>query len=564
MARKKEVIKTENIVDIDLVDEVENSFLTYAISKISSALPSVYDGLTVVQRRILWAFYTLNRGKRTKTAQVVGTVIGNLHPHGDSGVAGAIATLARPFGVNHNLIFSDSSMGSIDGDGEAAPRYTEVELSKFALDAFFDPMLLKVTDMIDNYLATEKEPSSFVTWCPPLVTHNNSKISVAYATNYPALNLNEVVSFIEYLCKKNAKSKDVGKYTVTDEEVMKYIQGPDFDSGCTIFNVSKREGSTSVRDFLVNGSTTLYMMPKIELVKASKKVRGGMADELVIREIPWGITTERIMDAIRNANIKLLEGKPYLATGIGANGRLTSFAASKNKEVPTDNSYILKGRDGLVNYSRGVDNVEIRIGLKLGTDPRVAFNSICEILLKDFNLSVHVTMVDDKGKPYRRISYSTLMRVYLNRLYERLERGLQNEKDILLEKNRLIEAKIKILTDRKNKAKFLDIIENSANRKEAVQVINKTFGLKDEAIVMSLMDIAYSSGINKGELFKKEISENLKAIEVIDGNLKDINKFMIDKFKSLAKIHDRPRRTRMVDVDKLYDSDMLWKHLLIK
>lgn len=80
MARKKEVVKKEKIVDIDLVDEVENSFLTYAISKISSALPSVYDGLTVVQRRILWAFYTLNRGKRTKTAQVVGTVIGNLHP----------------------------------------------------------------------------------------------------------------------------------------------------------------------------------------------------------------------------------------------------------------------------------------------------------------------------------------------------------------------------------------------------------------------------------------------------------------------------------------------------
>lgn len=80
MARKKEVVKKEKIIDIDLVDEVENSFLTYAISKISSALPSVYDGLTVVQRRILWAFYTLNRGKRTKTAQVVGTVIGNLHP----------------------------------------------------------------------------------------------------------------------------------------------------------------------------------------------------------------------------------------------------------------------------------------------------------------------------------------------------------------------------------------------------------------------------------------------------------------------------------------------------
>ena len=82
MARKKkeEETKTDRVIDIDLTDEMKNSFLTYAVSKISSALPSIYDGLTVVQRRILWAFYELNRGRRTKTAQVVGTVIGNLHP----------------------------------------------------------------------------------------------------------------------------------------------------------------------------------------------------------------------------------------------------------------------------------------------------------------------------------------------------------------------------------------------------------------------------------------------------------------------------------------------------
>lgn len=457
-------------------------------------------------------------------------------PHGDTGVAGAIATLARPFGVNHNLIFSDSSMGSIDGDAEAAPRYTEVELSKFTLDTYFDPLLLKVTEYMPNYLALGKEPVSFMTWCPPLVNHNNSKISVAYATNYPAVNLKEAISFIEYLCKKNARSKELGTYTVTDEEVLKYIKGPDFDSGCTIFNLAKKNDTDCVRDFLVNGSTTLYVMPKIEYIKSSVKVRGGMADELVIREIPWGATTERIIDNIRNANMRLITEK-------------------------ADKSYIIKGRDGIANRSRGVDNVEIRIVLKLGADVKTSFNNICEILLKDFNTSAHVTMVDDKGQPYRMISYSELMRAYLNRLYARVEQGLKYEKSLLVEKNKLLEAKIEILTNKKNKAKFLDIIEEAPNRAKAISGLAAMFKVSNE-IISAIIDVAYSSSVNKGEIFKKDIEANLNDIKRIDVGLSDINKFMIDKFKYISKTYGKERRTRVVNVDKLYDSNMLWKELV--
>lgn len=427
-------------------------------------------------------------------------------------------------------------MGSIDGDAEAAARYTEVELSKFALDTYFDPLLLKVTEYMPNYLALGKEPVSFITWCPPLVNHNNSKISVAYATNYPAVNLKESVSFIEYLCKKNAKSKDVGTYTVTDEEVLKYIKGPDFDSGCTVFNLAKKNNTDCIRDFLVNGSTTLYVMPKIELIKDSYKVRGGYADELVIREIPWGATTERIIDNIRNDNVK----------------RVTEKA---------DNSYIVKGRDGLTNCSRGVDNVEIRIRLKLGTNVKDAFNNVCTILLKDFNTAAHVTMVDDKGQPYRMISYSELMRAYLNRLYARVQQGLNFERKSLLLKNDLLEAKIKILTDKKNKVKFMDTIENAPNRTKAIKELAVMFKVSED-IIATIIDVAYSSSVNKGELFKKDIESNLKDIQAIDVHLNDINKFMIDKFKGIAKVHGRERRTRIVDTEKLYDADMLWKELV--
>ena len=427
-------------------------------------------------------------------------------------------------------------MGSIDGDSEAAMRYTEVELSKFALDTYFDPLLLKVTEYMPNFLSDGKEPVSFITWCPPLVNHNSSKISVAYATNYPSVNLKESINLIEHLCKKNAKSKTVGTYTVTDEEVLEYLKGPDFDSGCTIFNLAKKNNTDCIRDFLVNGSTTLYVMPKIEYIKEGRRVRGGWADELVIREIPWGATTERIIDNIRNANVKLVTEK-------------------------SDKSYILKGRDGIQNCGKGVDNVEIRVTLKLGANVTEAFNSICEIILKDFNVSAHITMVDDKGQPYRMISYSEIMRAYLNRLYARVEQGFNYEKATLALKNELLEAKIKILTDKKNKTKFLDVIENSPNRAKAISELSKLFKV-DESIISNIIDVAYSSSVNKGELFRKDIEENIKAMKVIDDNLSDINKFMISKFKYIAKTYGKDRKTRVVDVDKLYDSKMLWKELV--
>ena len=455
-------------------------------------------------------------------------------------------------------------MGSIDGDAEAAPRYTEVELSKFAMDMYFDPLLLKVTEYVDNYLATEKEPLSFVTWCPPLVNHNSSKISVAYATNYPAVNLKEALALAEHLCKKNAKSKDIGNYTVTDEEVLKFINGPDFDSGCTIFNLAKKNNTDCIRDFLVNGSTTLYVMPKIEIVKGKLKVRGGMTDEIVIREIPWGATTERIIDTIRSANIALLENKVEVANVTSVKDGKVSRNASAikvQKYEVRDDSYLLKGSGGLVNYSKGVDAVEIRVGLKLGTDVKFAFNHICGILLKEFNVSAHVTMVDDKGQPYRMISYSEITRAWLNRLYARIQQGLNLERSSLLDKNKLLEAKIKILTDKKNKAKFLDAIENAPTRTKAIDELAKMFGVSKD-IITSIIDVAYSSSVNKGELFKKDIAENIKAIGDIDNNLKDINGFMITKFRTLSKTYGKDRRTRIVDVDKLYDSDKLWKELV--
>lgn len=210
-----------------------------------------------------------------------------------------------------------------------------------------------------------------------------------------------------------------------------------------------------------------------------------------------------------------------------------------------------------------MDNVELRVTLKLGTDVRVAFNSICEILLKDFNTSAHVTMVDDKGQPYRMISYSELVRAYLNRLYARVEQGLKYERSLLVEKNKLLEAKIKILTDKKNKAKFLDTIEEAPNRNKAISELAKLFSVSNE-IISNIIDVAYSSSVNKGELFRKDIDVNLNDINAIDGNLNDINKFMIDKFRGISKIHGKERRTRIVDVDKLYDADMLWKELVYK
>lgn len=216
---------SDKIADKNLVDEMSNSFLDYAMSVIvSRALPDVRDGLKPVHRRILFAMNDLGNyadKPYKKSARIVGDVIGKYHPHGDSSVYSAMVRMSQDFSYRNPLVDGHGNFGSLDGDGAAAMRYTEARMSKMAMELLRD-IQKDTIDYQDNYDGTEREPVVLPAKFPNLLVNGASGIAVGMATNIPPHNLNEVIDGVKAYIKKPE---------ITSMELMEYIKGPDFPLG---------------------------------------------------------------------------------------------------------------------------------------------------------------------------------------------------------------------------------------------------------------------------------------------------------------------------------------------
>jgi DNA gyrase subunit A len=221
----------ERIIDIDVSDEMRESFLEYAYSVIyARALPDARDGLKPVQRRILFQMSEMglrpDRG-HVKSARVIGEVMGKLHPHGDSAIYDALVRMAQPFSLRLPLIDGQGNFGSLD-DGPAAMRYTECRLTAAAL-SMTDSLDEDVVDFRSNYDGREVEPSVLPAAFPNLLVNGASGIAVGMATNMPPHNLGEVISALRYYIENP-------KATLTD--LMKHIPAPDLPGGGQILDLA--------------------------------------------------------------------------------------------------------------------------------------------------------------------------------------------------------------------------------------------------------------------------------------------------------------------------------------
>jgi DNA gyrase subunit A len=190
------------IIDVDIVPEMEKSYLDYAMSVIvSRALPDVRDGLKPVHRRIIYAMDQMglsSGGKFTKSAKVVGEVLGKYHPHGDMSVYMAIVRLAQSFSLRYPLINGQGNFGSIDGDPPAAMRYTEVKMSKLTPEMITD-IDKETVEMDDNFDATLKEPTVLPSRLPNLLLNGADGIAVGMATRIPPHNLGEICDGLDLI-----------------------------------------------------------------------------------------------------------------------------------------------------------------------------------------------------------------------------------------------------------------------------------------------------------------------------------------------------------------------------
>ena len=284
----------DKIHDIDLKKTMESSYIDYAMSVIASrALPDVRDGLKPVQRRILYAMIELNNGPdkpHRKCARIVGDTMGKYHPHGDSSIYGALVNLAQEWSTRYPLVDGHGNFGSVDGDGAAAMRYTEARLQKITQETFLADLDKDVVDFVPNFDETEKEPSVLPVRVPNVLINGAEGIAVGMTTSIPTHNLVEVINAVEAYMDKES---------ITTEELMEYLPGPDFPTGGIVINKS------DLRDIYETGAGKVKIRGKVVFEPGKKKTD---KDKLVITEIPYTMIGAGISKFISDV-IDLVETK---------------------------------------------------------------------------------------------------------------------------------------------------------------------------------------------------------------------------------------------------------------
>ncbi len=259
--------------DINIEDSMSRDYIDYSMSVIvGRALPDVRDGLKPVHRRCLYAMYKLNNiwnTKHLKSARIVGDVIGKYHPHGDSAVYETIVRMAQPFSLRVPLVDGHGNFGSIDGDGAAAMRYTEVRMQRVT-DELLDDLEKDTVDMAPNFDETLEEPTVLPAKLPNLLLNGSAGIAVGMATNIPPHNLGELCDGIDYYVQHREEC--------TVDDLMQFVKGPDFPTGAMVCGY--------------NGINAMYKLGRGQLAvrgKAEVEVQKNGRERIVITEIPYGV-----------------------------------------------------------------------------------------------------------------------------------------------------------------------------------------------------------------------------------------------------------------------------------
>ena len=287
----QEIPANRGIVVQSITGEMETAYLDYAMSVITSrALPDVRDGLKPVHRRILYSMRLnglTSTAKFKKSATVVGDVLGNFHPHGDSAVYESMVKLVQPFSTRYPLVIGQGNFGSIDGDSAAAYRYTEAKMSKVAEELLRD-LEKDTVDWRPNFDGTKKEPIVLPAAAPNLLLLGSLGIAVGMATNIPPHNLREVAAAVAHLTDNPEASTD---------DLLKFVKGPDFPLGAVAFN------QKDIAHAYANGRGGVVVRGEAEIVEDK---RGAFS--IIITSIPFRVNKadmqEKIADLVREKKIE--------------------------------------------------------------------------------------------------------------------------------------------------------------------------------------------------------------------------------------------------------------------
>jgi len=280
-----------SLIPINIEEEMRRSYLDYSMSVIiGRALPSALDGLKPVHRRVLYTMSEMgleHNKKYTKCAKVVGQAMGVYHPHGDSAIYDTLVRMAQPFSLRYTLVDGQGNFGSVDGDPPAAMRYTECRLERITAELMAD-IEMETVDFVPNYDESTFEPVVLPTRFPNLIVNGSSGIAVGMATNIPPHNLTEVVNATIAL----VKDPHAGL-----EEVLKYVQGPDFPTGGFIY------GKRGIAEAYRTGRGRFMMRAKVAVENITKEKQA-----IIVTEIPYQVNKAKLIERIADlVNTKVID-----------------------------------------------------------------------------------------------------------------------------------------------------------------------------------------------------------------------------------------------------------------
>lgn len=445
----------EKIIERDIQKEMKTSYIDYAMSVIvQRALPDVRDGLKPVHRRILYTMHEdgLSPDKPyRKSATTVGDVLGRYHPHGDSSVYDAMVRMAQDFSLRYPLIDGHGNFGSIDGDGPAAYRYTEARMSKMA-EVMLTDIEKNTVDFMPNFDDRLQEPTVLPARIPALLVNGSSGIAVGMATNIPPHNLTEVI---------NGIIKIIEEDNVTDEELIKYIKGPDFPTGGIIL------GTSGIKEAYTTGRGKLTVRAEAEI----EEMNNGR-QRIIVSSLPYQVN-----------KAKLIENISHLV---------------KEKRI--------EGISDLRDESDRIDKVRVVIELKRDANPQVVLNQLYKnTQMQDTFGVIMLALVD--GEP-KILTLRQCLDHYIEHRKSVVLRRTQFELDKALAKAHILEG-LKIALD--NIDEVINIIRSSYD--DPKERLMERFGLSDiQAQAILDMRLKTLSGLQR-EKIEEEYNELMKLIE---------------------------------------------------
>ncbi|MCI1747817.1 MAG: DNA topoisomerase 4 subunit A [Acidipropionibacterium sp.] len=484
---------TENIIDVDVSSEMENSYLEYAYSVIySRALPDARDGLKPVQRRILYSMDDMGvRPDRphVKSARVVGQVMGQLHPHGDSAIYDALVRMAQPWAMRLPLVDGHGNFGALDA-GPAAMRYTECRMAPSAL-AMTQGLGEDTVDFVPNYDGKETEPGVLPAAFPNLLVNGASGIAVGMATNMPTHNLVEVVAALRHLLVHPEADLDA---------IMRFIPGPDLPTGGRII------GLEGVHDAYATGRGTFRTRATATIERVSPRRMG-----IVVTELPFMVGPEKIIDQIKT----LVQSK-----------RISGIADVKDL---TD----------LANGTRLV------IEIKNGINPEAMLARLYRLTKLEDTFAVNAVALV-QGQP-RTLGLLELLQIYLE---HRLDVTLRRTKFRLRKADdrlHLVEGLLIAIVDIDQ---VIAIIRSSQDVAEARTRLMAAFDL-DEVQTNYILDMQlrrltrYSTIELESE--RDDLLAEIEKLTVIVTDDRQLRKLVSKELAEVSKTFGTPRRTVLLD-----------------